>query len=504
MTSVPEYNTTGITGTDSVLQLLQTVRSGDALEYKPDDSMPEAQPSPVPEGKSKTNAETPDSETFGSVSGESEPSTKKNGPEFEVSDFSSVPLPESDDVKIHDEVILTENSAEKPNVSIEKTDNSIAFFSFNYPEEEESQKRRRKDHYRIKYTRRLKSRVFPFILFGLAFIGFCLMICLWYTDGSANRIKTMIWPDYRPDDYVVPVITPFEDSGLHLDLNATVEVTIKFNRQTQNYTLMEGAKVEDVVNICGIILGEEDYTEPDGDTVLSAGDEIIVHKTQYVEHVITGINVPCTNIERHSPLLSKGKTRVISYGRDGEAEQLYRDKYFDGVKVGEELISETVTKEPVSGIIRVGDPTASLSYIDGSKYTDIQIVGGVPEQYERKISSGKCTSYSYPSGVYGGSGMYLFQGCVAVDPNSIPLGSLLYITSSDNSFVYGWAIAADSCTAAMYGINNVTVDCFLETYNDCLLFGAHWLDIYVVKQLHQSELSEYIAIDGMFKARIPE
>lgn len=486
MTSVPENSNNSIDAAESVLQLLQAVRSGDASEFVSGDIDPETELSAVlqeisefPDMPGIPAEEFPQSELVGDIS------LPEN-----TEDLTCVsPLPEED-----------------PPVAPSAGESGLfGSFDFSIPEDDSRiYKRRRKDHYRIKYKQKYKLGVFQFILLGAALIAFCVTGYIWYADGHANSLKSMIWPDWRPDDYIVPESDPVRENGIRFEFNPTVEITVKFRRQTQTYTLMKGAKAGALVSICGIDMGDEDWCEPDAGTVLSDGDEVTVHRTFYIERTITGITVPYTNEERRTPLLSSGTTRVVSYGRNGEAEQVYIDKYVDDELVSTALLSETVTKEPVSGVIRIGDPTASLSYIDGSKYTDIQIVNGVPEQYERKISSGKCTAYSYNPGVYGGSGMYLFQGCVAVDPNDIPLGSLLYITSSDNNFVWGWAIAADSCEAAMYGINNVTVDCFLETYNDSLLFGAHWLDIYVVKQLHQSELSEYVAHSGMFNLRIPE
>ena len=91
---------------------------------------------------------------------------------------------------------------------------------------------------------------------------------------------------------------------------------------------------------------------------------------------------------------------------------------------------------------------------------------------------------------------------VAVDPNEYSYGDLLYITSADGSFVYGWAIVADACEAAMYG--DVAIDCFFETYGESVLFGKRYLNVYVVDTLNQEQLTEYTAHEGMFNLRVPE
>ena len=62
---------------------------------------------------------------------------------------------------------------------------------------------------------------------------------------------------------------------------------------------------------------------------------------------------------------------------------------------------------------------------------------------------------------------------------TIPYGSKLYIKSSDGSFVYGYAVAADTGIALMDG--RVTVDLYFDTYLESCLFGAKTMDIYVLE-----------------------
>ena len=164
-----------------------------------------------------------------------------------------------------------------------------------------------------------------------------------------------------------------------------------------------------------------------------------------------------------------------------------------------EEISSVVTKEPTDYILLVG-ASVPASPINGAQYTDIQILGNAPAEYSA-VYSGRCTAYNFKKGAYGASGMYLSQGMVAVDPNLIPYGSLLYITNGDGSFVYGWAIACDYCEASAAG--DAVVDLFFDTYRECTFFGARSLNVYVVKQLTQSELSGYVAKEGMFRSRVP-
>ena len=123
-----------------------------------------------------------------------------------------------------------------------------------------------------------------------------------------------------------------------------------------------------------------------------------------------------------------------------------------------------------------GDSTATVTTL---KVPEDLILdeNGNPVNYTKKIV-GKGTAYSARSGAKTASGRYAIPGHVAVNPNVIPYGSKLYIKSVDGSFIYGYAIAADTGIALMDG--RVTVDLFFDTYLESCLFGAKTMEIYVI------------------------
>jgi 3D (Asp-Asp-Asp) domain-containing protein len=74
--------------------------------------------------------------------------------------------------------------------------------------------------------------------------------------------------------------------------------------------------------------------------------------------------------------------------------------------------------------------------------------------------------------------MNLYAGYVAVRADEIPYGTRMYITSPDNKFVYGFAIAADTGTALMDNI--IDFDLFYETYVESCLNGRKHLNVYIL------------------------
>ena len=60
----------------------------------------------------------------------------------------------------------------------------------------------------------------------------------------------------------------------------------------------------------------------------------------------------------------------------------------------------------------------------------------------------------------------------------IPYGTKLYIASPDNSFVYGYAIAADTGTGLIDG--SIDLDLFYDSYTESCLNGVRYVNVYVL------------------------
>ena len=94
------------------------------------------------------------------------------------------------------------------------------------------------------------------------------------------------------------------------------------------------------------------------------------------------------------------------------------------------------------------------------------------------VVTGSGTAYTAPAGSLTATGVTAYHGGVAVNPNIIPYGSKLYIVSTDGSFVYGYATAVDTGGALMSG--TAIVDCFYNTYDECVSFGRRNVNVYIV------------------------
>ena len=67
-------------------------------------------------------------------------------------------------------------------------------------------------------------------------------------------------------------------------------------------------------------------------------------------------------------------------------------------------------------------------------------------------------------------------GSVAVDPSVIPLGTRMYIVSTDGEYIYGIATAEDIGA----GVDGARVDLYMDTTAECWVFGYRACDVYIL------------------------
>ena len=211
--------------------------------------------------------------------------------------------------------------------------------------------------------------------------------------------------------------TAFSGNLATLNIERAFSVNIQADGQTYPVKMVYGT-VADALQRAGITLEGDDYTEPALDRLVSAGTQIVVHRVDYEDRV---------------------ETQAIPY----DTEYVYTSLYF-----------------------RNTGRTTTVQH--GAE--------GQPASYS-KVLTGKATGYYSKTGK-GSSGLGLGYGTVAVDPDVIPYGTKLYITSTDGKFVYGYAVATDTGIAVQKG--QILVDLFYETYAESVINGAIQVNVYVV------------------------
>ncbi|MFR3239038.1 MAG: G5 domain-containing protein [Acutalibacter sp.] len=231
--------------------------------------------------------------------------------------------------------------------------------------------------------------------------------------------------------------------------------------------------VEDVLKKFQVELDEDDRVEPEAKTKVAEGMEITVRRVEVKEEVKTE-EVPFETQYQDTDSLYEGETQVKTQGVAGEKEVTYQVTFVDGEEESREAASEKVTKEPVAEVVLRGTAEREQSGAGGSG-TFVDLYGNTVSY--SSVMSGTCTAYSVPGGTTS-LGWDAVYGVIAVNPNIIPYGTKMYVTSPDGSVVYGYGVAGDTGGACMAG--DIIADLCYNTIEECSQIGRREMVIYIL------------------------
>ncbi len=252
-------------------------------------------------------------------------------------------------------------------------------------------------------------------------------------------------------------------------VNRASLVSVKADGAEQSVYIAEGT-VADALDALHVTVGNDDLinvalTEPVNNDM-----EVVINRMATA--VVTKVSVlPHTTNYIPTQTLANGKTRTLKEGSDGELTTTLQQVLKDGKVIEETVVSEEVTKAPVTARVLKGDDNAPTSCLIPDEEIALD-QNGNPVNYVAKVT-GKATAYSAL-----GRPTKLVPGCVAMDLSQYPRGSRLYIKTPDGSFIYGYSEVRDTGPAVKKGI--ILVDLFFGSYRESCLFGAKTVDIYVL------------------------
>ena len=289
------------------------------------------------------------------------------------------------------------------------------------------------------------------------------------SESDPARVMSLSGIEAEEGDHVY--YTAFSGSLASLNIERAFSVTIQADGQEYPVKMAFGT-VADALERAGIVLEEDDYTEPSLDELVTAGSSIVVHRVDYQDKVETQA-IPYDTQYVYTSLYFRntGRATTLQHGAEGRQAVTTRERWVDGELENSVVVDVTTTVEPTDHVVKTygaGAPVSPLTGPDGTT--------NAPASYN-KVLTGKATGYYSRTGK-GSSGLGLGYGTVAVDPDVIPYGTLLYITSTDGRFVYGYAIATDTGIAVQNG--EILVDLFYETYAESVINGAIQVNVYVV------------------------
>lgn len=281
---------------------------------------------------------------------------------------------------------------------------------------------------------------------------------------------------------------------MEIEVTRFYNINLSVNGNSCMISVPKGS-VGETLDYLGIELGKEDKVNLDLSTQLEKEMHLEVTRIGYNEKTKTEV-IPYNTVTIQTDRLKKGETEVETEGANGERTVLMREKLVNGEVAETTEVKELSRVEPVNKVILEGTATSTpksssnsvnkssnsnsnSSSNSSSKSSSNSVVNanGKPISY-KSVLTGSCTAYTSSPGALTSTGKVAQVGYVAVNPNIIPYGTELYICSADGSFVYGYAIAADTGGALMNG--SALVDLYYNSESECIKFGRRTLNVYIL------------------------
>lgn len=273
------------------------------------------------------------------------------------------------------------------------------------------------------------------------------------------------------DEISVPTPDSEITKDMVISIFKTKTVSVTADGKTKDVKLAL-ANVYDALNFAGYEVDDDDILSTshneDVENINAVTIKRVTYKTESSKEKIA-----YDTVKKNSDDVELGETKVKTEGKDGEKIVTREVKYIDGEKTSDKVVAEKTIKKPVDKVVLVGTNGAATSGGAGI-FTDSN---GATVAYSQ-VLTGSGTAYTAPAGAGTATGVRAYHGGVAVNPNIIPYGSKLYIVSTDGSFVYGYATAVDTGGALMAG--TAIVDCYYNTYDECVNFGRRDVNVYVL------------------------
>lgn len=288
----------------------------------------------------------------------------------------------------------------------------------------------------------------------------------------------------EPDSTALSAVPQISaDSAAVMTLMPPKEYDVQISVDGRNLGIKCSGTVSDALDAAGVTVYDDDLINIGLSEPLNNRTNIVVNRVDIVEEVDVKVIEYATKYREDDSYLI-GYSETVVDGEEGEIETTKRLVYVDGELVSTAVIDKDVT-DPVDEVIVVGtkeeepepEPEPVYEAPAAAAYTsDVALdANGAPTSYSQVLTGSSC-AYTAPAGALTSTGRTAAVGVVAVNPDIIPYGTELYITSSDGSKVYGYAVAADTGGAVMRG--SIIVDLFMNTESDCYDWGRRDVNVY--------------------------
>ncbi len=223
------------------------------------------------------------------------------------------------------------------------------------------------------------------------------------------------------------------ENGMVITVVSPKIVTISADGESVKISAI-GGTVKNMLELAGISLGENDYTEPSADASVTDGMEIEVYRVE-TKTVNESEKIPYDTVKNNDPKIERGITETLTKGENGEKSITYSVKYVNGQEVERKEISSTVTKKPVTEVLKVGTKPTEFAPNGVESYNGFYVGQVINGRYSHYCACAACNGNSRgvtTSGKRISNGM---ENPYYVACNWLPLGSVIDVNGTEYTVV---------------------------------------------------------------------
>lgn len=304
------------------------------------------------------------------------------------------------------------------------------------------------------------------------------------TDGDAVRFHTTHATDpakvlqeagvsLSKDDYF---ITRPGNGVSEISIQRAQNITVFYCGQAMQ-TSSHGETVQALLTRLGLILDDSMAVSLPLDTETCNNMQVYVDRIGVFSECYTA-EIPFKTLYCDDPTLPLGQEKILVAGKPGQQLCTAKVSYAGGRELSRDVLSQTVTLQPVDRLVAVGTGErvgqSNDKPIIGEGF--ILLPGGEVLTFTHSDQY-VATAYTHLDegcDEYTANGAKVKWGVVAVDPKVIPYGTRMFIVSNDGEYIYGLSTAED-CGGA---IKNKRIDLYMPTLSEAFQFGIRDCTVY--------------------------
>ncbi len=283
-------------------------------------------------------------------------------------------------------------------------------------------------------------------------------------EGTVEDALKMLNIDLGTDEISDLPLNEALVPDMKINVSKLVGIKLLIGGECQDCTVPSGT-VSDALKFLNIDFSTEDIINVDICESVYDGMEISINRVEYREETVTE-DIPFETVYNKSDSMNKGDSKVETSGQKGERRVTYKKKFVDGVEVESEELTSEILSNPVNEVV-----------VKGTK--NVQKATQNNNSSDGKVLHGTATAYTASQGARTSTGATPKQGVtVAVNPNVIPYGSRLEVTSEDGSFKF---ICKAQDTGGAMRSGRRLIDVYFNNRSDCIKFGCKKVSVKILK-----------------------